>query len=585
MGRKFFLGIVLLFFGLLFSCITGSYTFEKPNILVERSQILLFDELSILYPDKLEDGFSLEKLVLFSEGKGGFYFLIDAPTVGDQSSKVTIEFDFPSFINSNSLSLFEVIEIPVEFNTGIYARTELIDRIKNPYVIRRAPFYIYEALMPIEKGVSFSSSDGKNSLQFETAQKGRKLYCLQLEATSIDEKKQEIITLATQIGSDSFTQEIETVFYPVILNEELAMDYIVWHSMDNFEAQSNSEPYSDKWYADLFKMATLMKEGRQNVFSVPWNIIFDKEEGSIEPVLMEERLDRYLKTFFDAGLKYPSTTTFAERKDGEWMARQLSVVKEWDATSEEAKQYLESALTQLKEYLESRKLSEVWLISISDEPDSPHAKDYQLLASYVRQFLPGIPILEATKGRNSLVGAIDIWCPTVDQYELNRNFFLERQELNEEVWVYTCLDPGGAWLNRLLDQERLRQVWFGWVASQMGVTGYLHWGFNYYRIDPWTQSVIPFHSAGGPKTSNNQLPAGDSHIVFPYKDGFIPGVRLESMRIGMEDYILLQMLRQKNPTLTDSLINELVQGYKSYSKSVSDYRVVREKLLMALSSD
>jgi hypothetical protein len=146
----------------------------------------------------------------------------------------------------------------------------------------------------------------------------------------------------------------------------------------------------------------------------------------------------------------------------------------------------------------------------------------------------------------------------------------------DEVWVYTCLVPGGPWINRLVDQERLRQVYVGWACAKYDLQGFLHWGFNMHRGKPFEELV---RQHGG---DNNFLPAGDSHIVYPGKSGPLSSQRFEAHRIGMEDYELLYLLKKKDPVKASSLINNLFQSFDEYNKNISDYRAIRQQLLRAL---
>lgn len=176
----------------------------------------------------------------------------------------------------------------------------------------------------------------------------------------------------------------------------------------------------------------------------------------------------------------------------------------------------------------------------------------------------------------SLTGVVDCWCPQVQEYQKNEAFFKERKAAGDEVWVYTCLVPGGPWINRLVDQERLRQVYVGWACAKYDLQGFLHWGFNMHSGKPY-EELVRMH--GGP---TNYLPAGDSHIVYPGKNGPLSSQRFEAHRIGMGDYELLYLLRKQNPALADELINKLFQAFDQYDKSISDYRKVKRELLSAL---
>ena len=100
--------------------------------------------------------------------------------------------------------------------------------------------------------------------------------------------------------------------------------------------------------------------------------------------------------------------------------------------------------------------------------------------------MPGVPLLEPVLPTEKLEGALDVWCPYIDVYENNRAFFDAQAEKGDRLFVYTCLTPGGNYLNRLLHLERLRIVYSGCApATYPNLEGYLHWGANQYMwMDP-----------------------------------------------------------------------------------------------------
>ena len=132
--------------------------------------------------------------------------------------------------------------------------------------------------------------------------------------------------------------------------------------------------------------------------------------------------------------------------------------------------------------------------------------------------------------------------------------------------VYTCLDPAGNYCNRLLDQERLRQVWLGWApALYDNIEGYLHWGgmfmdrLDFYRL--------------------NSLPAGDPAIMFPGFFEVYSSTRLEAHRIGFEDLVLLEQLKERNFSWVENLIHTVFRRYDDYEKDIVQYRKARRLLL------
>jgi hypothetical protein len=238
---------------------------------------------------------------------------------------------------------------------------------------------------------------------------------------------------------------------------------------------------------------------------------------------------------------------------------------------------IEKIVSKIRDFAVNNNLTNNWLQHIADEPTSVNAKCYRDVAEQVKSIFPEIKIMEATNDRDSLVGAVDIWCPLINDFQENELFFREREKNGEQVLVYTCLIPGGKWLNRTLDMEKLRQVYFGWAAALYNTSGYLHWGLNQYYADPLKQSVVKHPSPiAGP---TNYLPAGDTHVIYPGKEGPLSSIRFEAHRIGIEDYELLQLLQFKNDSLSDSFINRIFRSYIDYNLDLNEYRKVRKELL------
>jgi len=175
-----------------------------------------------------------------------------------------------------------------------------------------------------------------------------------------------------------------------------------------------------------------------------------------------------------------------------------------------------------------------------------------------------------------LVGAVDIWCPQDRSFQQKLKFFRARQAAGDRVWFYTCCSPGGAWLNRLLDQELLRPALFGWATALFDLDGFLHWGLNQYRSDqdPFAKSVVPH--------GTSHLPAGDTHVIYPGKDGPWSSVRFEAHREGFEDYELLKRLKARRPKLAAKIIAQAIRGFDDYTKDTRTFRQARKALLTAL---
>jgi Zn-dependent alcohol dehydrogenase len=248
--------------------------------------------------------------------------------------------------------------------------------------------------------------------------------------------------------------------------------------------------------------------------------------------------------------------------------------KEVDAVSERGKRMLMQMARPIIALMRENGWEGEWVQGLFDEPEDAFVDRYRELVSVLRGLKPDIRILEATMTMK-VSGLVSIWCPQVQEYQANREFFDRRKGAGDRVWVYTCLSPGGPWLNRLLDQERLRPVYIGWALAKFDLQGYLHWGGNFHTARPF-EELVRSHMEG------QYLPAGDSHVLYPLPEGPLSCHRLEAHRIGFEDYELLARLRSHDAPRAEQIIARVLQGFDKYSTDVAAYRTARELLLSAV---
>ena len=471
---------------------------------------------------------------------------------------------------------YRLIDVPVEENTGLASRTERFDGRPNPYVIRKAPFRVFEVLKPVTSPIEADAPLLALRVELDIppdARTGRREYDLLVGAPG------QQVTLRLAI-------HVHGAIVPPVGPDTFA--YTNWFSTSNIASWHDLEPWSEEFWVMLGRYARLMARGRQNTFWVRWPDMFERDADG-KPMLNRKRLERYVRTFDDAGLYYIEGAPITHRPGRDWSTTHLELsIVNVPATSEEGRRAFAAMADQIMSAINDNGWQGGdeggggrggrWIQHLSDEPTDTNAEDYKRFAAIVRGRMPGVPIIEATMSRQ-VAGAVDIWCPQVHKYQQQRDFFLQRQELGERVWTYTCLVPGGPWINRLLDQERLRQVYIGWAASRFNTDGFLHWGLNQYMADPFTQSVVD-HPAQ-PNTKN-KLPAGDTHVIYPGDDGPWSGQRFEALRIGLEDHELLEQLRARDPALAKSIITSVFRAYDDYDIDVAKYRDARRRLLEAL---
>ena len=518
--------------------------------------------LEAVYPDK--NNLKFYKNYSIDSPKNTIYN-INLVVKSELKSVIKVDYKSDSF---NKIIFSEVLDVPVEQNTGLDSRTERFKGNVNPYVIRRAPFRIFEIIKPIKSSMLISKSNFSLINVKIPIDKN-----LNLDKHQID--------FTIHINDQKFSLKLKIHIHDIIIPEleKSNFFYTNWFNLSKMEEYHQLERWSTDWYIMLDKYAKLMAYGRQNCVKIPGELIYIEND---EIFLNEERMMSFINVFLKYGFKYFESPHLLDRgKNDDWGNPELiTKLRDVGYYSDEGKKEIEDITYKIKQFTEKYNLSDKWLQHIADEPTSVNAQCYIDVANQIKNIHPDIQIMEATNTRESLGNSIDIWCPIINDFQENEDFFRSREKLGEKILVYTCLVPGGKWLNRTLDMEKIRQVYFGWGGSKYNTMGYLHWGLNQYKANPFEKSVVKHPSpAAGP---NNFLPAGDTHIIYPGKNGPLSSLRFESHRIGCEDYEILESLKKINPKKHKLLINKIFKNYTLYNLNIKKYNRIKSRILKTL---
>ena len=461
---------------------------------------------------------------------------------------------------------YRMIDVPVAENTGLDRNTEKYSGMKNPYVVRRAPFRIYDPFRPVESPVPAETASV--ALRLEVP-----IDC----AMSPGEYDHRLtISVDGYVEVLEFVVNVHRATLPTPARSKVS--YINWLNIDNICSAHQVSKWSEPFWEMLARYARTMVRGRQNAFWFIWGDYFTFDSVGNVSEFRRDRLERYIRVFLDAGMRTIHGAPMFGRRNWSSTDMLLSVRaadgKEVDAVSERGKRMLAQMARPIIALMRENGWEGEWVQGLFDEPEDAFVDRYRELVSVLRGLKPDIRILEATMTMK-VSGLVSIWCPQVQEYQANREFFDRRKGAGDRVWVYTCLSPGGPWLNRLLDQERLRQVYIGWALAKFDLQGYLHWGGNFHTARPF-EELVRFHMEG------QYLPAGDSHVLYPLPGGPLSCHRLEAHRIGFEDYELLARLKSHDAPRAEQIIARVLQGFDKYSTDVAAYRTARELLLNAV---
>lgn len=380
--------------------------------------------------------------------------------------------------------------------------------------------------------------------------------------------------------------------YPFTLPDDRTLFLTNWFNPGNIASGHGIEVWSETYWKMLEPYARIMADHRQNVIITPMNeLVKGHDDGKGNLTFDFSRFDRWVELFRKAGaIGYIEGSHLGGRSEWEakdfdatyptvFMAdgkvRQNPSVK---VTSEEFRQFLSVYLPALQKHLEENGLLGTYFQHLCDEPIPVNAESYRKLSGYVRQYAPKIKIIDACMC-SELVGALDIWVPQPPHYENDEEFFRERQKAGDQVWFYTCLSPKGKYMNRFIDYPLLDVRLLHWANHKYGLTGYLHWGLNFWK------SSDPFGHLEPDWGGGTFLPPGDSHIVYPGKRGPISSIRFEALRDGVEDFEMLRLLQRKDPGTADKVMNCVMRSWTDYTLDPVHFHKARMQMLKQLSEE
>lgn len=195
-------------------------------------------------------------------------------------------------------------------------------------------------------------------------------------------------------------------------------------------------------------------------------------------------------------------------------------------------------------YTEFMKLNN-WRSSVVDLPNmipTPHAA----------WFLNTNDATYNATDAQTLLGLLNCICPTYHTFGGRVDAFTQLCKDNDiELWWYGCTIPPASWPTyHIGDKNLLSSRSVSWLQSIYNIEGNLYWdaaayteagGENYNEYINLYEN--PYRKAG------STWPAGDGFLVYPGAAygvyGPLPSMRLMSIRDGMEEYELLEYVKQE----------------------------------------
>lgn len=259
-----------------------------------------------------------------------------------------------------------------------------------------------------------------------------------------------------------------------------------------------------------------------------------------------EKLDRWFDMCTRCGVQYFEMshlfTQWGARHAPKIVAVQNGVQKTifgWRtrAGGKKYRLFLEQFAQALNAYIAEKGIGEKCIFHVSDEPAKSMRRAYGRAAALVRRLFGSYKIIDALSSYDLYEqGLIQTPVPATDHIEP----FVGHVDT---LWAYYCGAQGQKYVsNRFFAMPSVRNRVLGFQLYKFEVTGFLHWGYNFYYTRYSKRKVNPFTEtdAGG------YFPSGDSFIVYPGENGEpLDSLRLHVFYDGLQDLLALRLLESR----------------------------------------
>lgn len=276
-----------------------------------------------------------------------------------------------------------------------------------------------------------------------------------------------------------------------------------------------------------------------------------------------EKLKKYIKTALKCGFKYFEInhlfTQWGAAHAPKVVAYENGVEKRifgWETNHDDAEyvDFLKKLLTAVKAELKELGVFEHCFFHISDEPNFNSIENYRKNINNLKEVLSDCHTIDALSDYEFYKeGLVKHPIPSTDHIEP----FLKNNVPG--LWTYYCCCQENIVSNHFISMPGARTRALATALYKYNITGFLHWGYNFYYSQLSRGLIDPFYEV----SAINAFPAGDAFIVYPGADGKpISSQRQYLMLEVMQDIRAMQLLE----SLTDrKTVLSIIEKYGEIS--------------------
>jgi hypothetical protein len=323
------------------------------------------------------------------------------------------------------------------------------------------------------------------------------------------------------------------------------------------------QKYSADWWAMMDKVAASMRAYRLNSLSLPLiTLMLDGKsylDGStyrFNWTYFDQVVERFMNTDhavnqlegFGWFYGMSGTTAMTDIIGGTPSNPARTAVQSDTAA---AKRWQTQFIAALRDHVRTKGWESRFWMHVSDEITAESKDRYRSACDTIHSIWPQVRIADANNLQDSQEMVADkenFLIPNLISADGHPDYYATA---GKPFWLYTANIPTGSYLNRFIDQPVYAQREMMWYGYRLGATGYLHWAY-----DAWDYAI------------DDEDTKGDGWIVKADTDHrtIKPTIRLESLRDGIEDWELLNIVGQTKPALAKAISAALVSSATRYNQ-------------------
>ncbi|MDQ6419690.1 DUF4091 domain-containing protein [Paenibacillus sp. LHD-117] len=370
---------------------------------------------------------------------------------------------------------------------------------------------------------------------------------------------QHVISLAFEsvegerLGEETFELEIIAAHLP-----KQRLMHTEWFYVDCLATYYEVEIYGEKHWELIDRyLQTAVRHGINMILTPILTPPLDTQVGGERPTVQLldievtaphtylygfDRLKRWVDLCRSRGIEYFEFshlfTQWGAKHAPKVMATEQSEYKrifgwETDASGEAYGRFLSQLLPALTRWIQENDLEQCSFFHISDEPTIDHLESYGNANRIVRQYLDGFPIIDALSDYDFYEKGL-----VRNPVPANNHMVPFVENGVSPLWTYYCCVQYKEVSNRFFNMPSARNRILGIQLYKYNVSGFLHWGYNFWYSQYSRQAVDPYRVTD----ADRAFASGDSYLVYPGEDGPIESIRLEVLHDALQDLRALQLL-------------------------------------------